>query len=149
MIGVQHLTLTVNMDSLELHFAPTFRYFYRPQTKLRKGNVFTSVCQEFCPQGLGCLPQCMLGYTHPPGQKPPSGKTRPLSRHPPGRHPLWADTPRADNPWGRQPPKQTGTAIDGTHPTGMHTCFSLNDSKAVHILLATVVFKTRGMVKIK
>ena len=24
--------------------------FYRPQTKLRKGNVFTSVCQEFCPQ---------------------------------------------------------------------------------------------------
>ena len=23
---------------------------YRPQTKLRKGNVFTSVCQEFCPQ---------------------------------------------------------------------------------------------------
>ena len=26
-------------------------HFYRPQTKLRKGNVFTSVCQEFCPQG--------------------------------------------------------------------------------------------------
>ena len=28
--------------------------FYRPQTKLRKGNVVTSVCQEFCPGG-GCL----------------------------------------------------------------------------------------------
>ena len=27
------------------------KYFYRPQTKLRKGNVFTSVCQEFCSQG--------------------------------------------------------------------------------------------------
>ena len=26
--------------------------FYRPQTKLRKGNVFTSVCQKFCPQNL-------------------------------------------------------------------------------------------------
>ena len=26
-------------------------HHYRPQTKLRKGNVFTSVCQEFCPQG--------------------------------------------------------------------------------------------------
>ena len=25
-------------------------YYYRPQTKLRKGNVFTSVCQEVCPQ---------------------------------------------------------------------------------------------------
>ena len=24
---------------------------YHPQTKLRKGNVFTSVCKEFCPQG--------------------------------------------------------------------------------------------------
>ena len=24
--------------------------FYRPQTKLRKGNVFTSVCQKFCTQ---------------------------------------------------------------------------------------------------
>ena len=35
---------------------------YRPQTKLREGNVFTPVCQSFCSQG-GCLPQCMLGYT--------------------------------------------------------------------------------------
>ena len=24
-------------------------HIYRPQTKLRKGNVFTNVCQEFCP----------------------------------------------------------------------------------------------------
>ena len=38
---------------------------YRLQTKLWKGNAFTSVCQEFCPQD-GCLPQCMLGYTTPP-----------------------------------------------------------------------------------
>ena len=29
----------------------------------RKGNVFTSVCQEFCPE-RGCLPHCMLRYTH-------------------------------------------------------------------------------------
>ena len=39
---------------------------YRPQTKLRKGNVFTSVC----------LPQCMLGYTplgrHPQADTPPT-----------------------------------------------------------------------------
>ena len=26
-------------------------YYYRPQTKLRKGNVFTPVCQSFCSQG--------------------------------------------------------------------------------------------------
>ena len=49
-------------------------------TKLRQGNFFTSVCQEFCPQGG--LPQCMLGYTPredtPPGQTPHS--TRLLQR---------------------------------------------------------------------
>ena len=42
------------------------------QTKLRKGNVFTPVCQSFCSAGGGgCLPQCMLGYTNTPGQTPP------------------------------------------------------------------------------
>ena len=46
--------------------------FYRPQTKLRKGNVFTPVCQSFC--SWGGLSQCMLGYT-------------PLGRPPLGRHP--------------------------------------------------------------
>ena len=59
---------------------------YRPQTKLRKGNVFTSVCQEFCQGEVYTL----------------------LSRHPP------ADTPL---------PQQTATAADGTHPTGMHSCY--------------------------
>ena len=57
-------------------------YFYRPQTKLRKGNVFTPVCQSFCSRGrvypsmhLGRYPpretspaRCMLGYTHTPAQ---------------------------------------------------------------------------------
>ena len=57
--------------------------FYRPQTKWQKGNVFTPVCQSFCSHG-GCLPQCMLGYTPPPGQTP-------LIRHPPGRHLTPAD----------------------------------------------------------
>ena len=32
----------------------------------------------------------------------------PLGRHPPGQTP---------------PPQQTATAVDGTHPTGMHSCF--------------------------
>ena len=45
---------------------------YRPQTKLRKGNVLhLSVSHSV--HG-GCLPQCMLGYTppgrHSPGQTP-------------------------------------------------------------------------------
>ena len=53
--------------------------YYRLQTKLRKGNVFTSVCQEFCPQGREvCIPACMgqgelcipLGR-YPPADTPP------------------------------------------------------------------------------
>ena len=30
---------------------------YRPQTNLRKGNVFTSVCLEFCPRGVYTAPR--------------------------------------------------------------------------------------------
>ena len=52
--------------------------FYRPQTKLRKGSVFTSVCQEFCPQGGG---RCTAPWQTPPGQTPP-GQT-PRSDTPP------------------------------------------------------------------
>ena len=46
----------------------------------------------------GCLPQCVLGYTIP-------------GRHAPGQ-----------TPPGQTPPQQTATAVDGTHPTGMHSC---------------------------
>ena len=50
--------------------------------KLRKGNVFTPVCQSFCSQGRGCLPQRMLAYS-PPGRHPPF--------RPPGQTPPPAD----------------------------------------------------------
>ena len=46
---------------------------------------------------------------------PPPGNRHP----PPSRHP-----PRSRPPWTRHPPRQTATAADGTHPTGMHSCFS-------------------------
>ena len=59
--------------------------FLPSASKLRQGNIFRSVCQEFCPHGGGvCLSAC------------------------------W-DTP----------PQQTATAADGTHPTGMHSCFTV------------------------
>ena len=69
-------------------------------TKLGQGNIFTSVCQEFCPQGGGCLPQCMLGYTprsrhHPPPQTRYTPRTRHTS--PPDQAHL---PPRADTPLG-------------------------------------------------
>ena len=61
-------------------------FHYRPQTKLRKGNVFTSVCHVFC------VPPRQTRQTPPP-------------------------TP------DHTPPPQTTNAADGTHPTGMHSCF--------------------------
>ena len=51
----------IKLDLISWKFFFLRGHFYRPQTKLRKGNVFTNVCQEFCPQG-GCTP---------PGQTPP------------------------------------------------------------------------------
>ena len=66
--------------------AQNFLFFLLPSaTELRQGNVFRSVCQEFCPQ-MGFLPQCMLGYT-------------PLGRHPTSVDtPSLADIPQADAP---------------------------------------------------
>ena len=74
-----------------------------------------------------------------------------------GRHHAWADTPLADTPWADLPgqtphqadtPRQipplgrhpqpsacwdtrppAATAADGTHPTGMHSCFEKKKSR--------------------
>ena len=37
-----------------------------PGNEVCEGYVFTPVCQSFCSQAEGCLPQCMLGHTHNP-----------------------------------------------------------------------------------
>ena len=93
-------------------------HVYRMQMKVRKGNVFTSVCQEFCPQGV--YPSMHWG-----------------------RHPSWSDTPWSDTPWSDTPPGQT-LPSDQTaplvrhpprlplqHPTGMHSCLSVSMSVSV------------------
>ena len=69
---------------------------YRPQTKLREGNVFTLVCQSFCSQDA-------MGQ---------------LQATPPGRHPLWADSPpRANTPLGADsPPPRADTLHPGQTP---------------------------------
>ena len=93
--------------------------FLPAATKLGQGNIFTGVCQEFCPQGGGgCLPQCMLGYTppqeqtHPPEQThnpradPPTDQVDPpreQTPHPP-TSPDQADPPGADTPPGADSP---------------------------------------------
>ena len=67
------------------------------------------------------------GQVHPPRWVHPTGRYTPPGRypqvHPLGRYTPQARTsPRAGTP--RQvPPQQTVTVADGTHPTGMHSCY--------------------------
>ena len=92
----------------------------------------------------GGLPQCMVGY-HPPGTDTPPGGDTPLdhtpldqappdqtpqTRHLPDQAPPLDQAPPPDQtppnrhpPKGRHTPRQMATVVDGTHPTGMHTCF--------------------------
>ena len=85
----------------------------------RQGNIFSSVCQEFCSQGG--LPQCMLGYhlleQTPPGadtpqdQASPGPGTDPGRRHPSRiRHPLGPGT----TPRSSQPPRNACWEIRST-----------------------------------
>ena len=64
----------------------------------------------------GGLPQCMLGYT--PLRADTSRGRAPLRQTPLGRHPTGQTHPPADT----RPPTKA-TAADGTHPTGMHSCY--------------------------
>ena len=43
---------------------------------LGQGNIFTSVCQEFCSQGG--MPHCILGYHPRPGKEKPRATQTPL-----------------------------------------------------------------------
>ena len=62
---------------------------------MRQGNVFTRVCHSV--------------HRHPPGRQTPP-------------QPGQADTPSGQTPIGQTPPPQvTATAVDFTHPIGMHS----------------------------
>ena len=97
-----------------------------PATKLGQGNIFRSVCQEFClPRGGSPGPHRGVGeveasgrgvgglQAHTGGAAPCLGGSRPG-----GCIPVCTEaTP---------PPSAAATAAGGTHPTGMHSCWALN-----------------------
>ena len=93
-------------------------------TKLGQGNIFTRVCQEFCPQGEGegvCLSACW--DTHPPDQAdspPDQADTPPDQADPPGsRPPQTRQTPPQGQtpPWTRQTPRTRQTPPPQTRQT--------------------------------
>ena len=61
---------------------------------------------------------------HPPGADTPQEQTPPWEQTPP---PLEQTPPRSRHtPRSKHtPPRETATAADGTHPTGMHSCYIL------------------------
>ena len=88
--------------------------------------------------GVGVSASVHAGISHPPEQTPPRSRPPRADTHPPvADTPLGADTllgadtpreqkppPGADTPpEADPPPRDTVTASDGTHPTGMHSCF--------------------------
>ena len=101
-----------------------FLSIYLPAaTKLGQGNIFTSVCQEFCPRGGGegvCLSAC---WDTPPDQAPPPGTRHPS---PPDQAPTPPDQaptpPGPGTPPDQGPPRGQGEPPPGparpTHPPG-------------------------------
>ena len=90
---------------------------YRPQ-RSREGYVFTPASVHAgIPHPLDQAPP---GSKYPLEQAPPRPGTPPGTRHPPrpGTHPRDQAAPRT-----RHPPQQTATVADGTHPTGLYSCF--------------------------
>ena len=73
-----HCTLIILCNLTNKEFC--YDIFYRLQQKLRKGNVFISVCQEFRPQ-RGCIPPVDTPQADTPlEQNPLPPSRRPLQR---------------------------------------------------------------------
>ena len=92
---------------------------YRPQTKLREGNIFTPVCHSVRGEvsgsgsGGGGVPMGLGVHTPWP---------HPLHTHIPLGHPLDRQTHRQTHTNGTHTPPHYGQQAGGTHPTGMFSC---------------------------
>ena len=92
-------------------------YFYRPQRSC--GKVMFSQAS-------------VILFTERGWQTPPPRADTPLAVTP------LTDTPLADTP---APTPEMATAADGTHPTGMHSCFNLQlHLKCIRLLIFPSVF---------
>ena len=84
-----------------------YLYFYRPQTKLREGNVFTGVCDSVHRGSVWSQGGAWSGG----GVPAPEGG-------------VWSGGSGPERVPGGDPPR-TATAAGGTHPTGMRSCLLL------------------------
>ena len=79
-----------------------FRFITVRKRSLGQGNIFRSMCQEFCSRGGVLVSQHALRQTPPRDQAPPRPDT-PLDQTPWTRHSPGPDTPPRD----QAPPDQT------------------------------------------
>ena len=89
--------------------------FTARKRSLGQGNIFRSVCQEFCSQG-GYLGKYTPRQVHPLAGTPLGRYTHLGQVHPPGRYTPWVGT----HPWARYTP-QAGTPPRQVHPLGRYT----------------------------
>ena len=96
--------------------------YYRPQQSCGQGNIFSSVCQEFCSR-RGVYPIACWDIPPRPGAETPLVRHPPLVRHLPGQtpsrtrsRPPRSDTPLwSDTPWSDTPPDQEQTPLVRHH----------------------------------
>ena len=92
-----------------------------------EGYVFTGVCLS---TGGVCLSACW--DTTPPAKETPLPRTPPVKETPPAketppqrRPPCQGDPLARRTPLGADTPyREMATAVDGTHPTGMHSFYN-------------------------
>ena len=116
-----HPPLILHVQGLHENEVTVSISHYRPQTKLREGNVFTPVCRSFCSQVMGCIPACNGPVTSIPPVDTPYGQTAPtLGRHPhPGQTlPIWVI-------YCVYILAQKRSNAGGMHPTGMLFLFTI------------------------
>ena len=89
------------------------------------------------------------------GVHPSWSDTHPLARQPP-----WPDTPRRQTPrWPHPhgqtptsgqtpPPRQTATAADGPHPTGIHSCLNINLVSYIWKFWSISIYKETELISI-
>ena len=111
---------------------PRCSFFTTCKRSAGQGNIFSSVCQEFCTKGG--LPQCMLGS---PQEQAPPGSRCPLSGHPQKQMPPQEQRPPWElTPPGAEPPspKQAFPAQEQIPPAQCKLGDTVN-KRAVRILL--------------
>ena len=102
--------------------------YYRAQTKLREGNVFTPVCQPFCSQGVGVSASLGVSTSGGEGCLHPGGGLHPRGICIQKGERRCLHLGRSASRWGKlgnPSPLDTtghGQRAGGTHPTGMYSC---------------------------